>query len=121
MESLLRTSDLIYGFLSQVSPEWPRITAASLLTVTNYENAWQGDLNLFIRLSNIAVEKRKIPGVYKSFYKLKIHDLGYWKMHTFLIFLITQCWLPFKPSRLPLMYTQQLWIIYVFVFQDPGP
>lgn len=69
MKSLLRTSDLIYGFMSQVSPEWPRITAASLLTVSNYEKAWQGDLNLFIRLSNIAMEKRKIPGVNKSFYK----------------------------------------------------
>lgn len=51
MERLLRTSDLIYGFMSQVSPEWPRITAASLLTVTNYEKTCQGNLNLFIRLS----------------------------------------------------------------------
>lgn len=96
MESLLRTSDLIYGFMSQVSPEWPRITAASLLTVTNYEKAWQRDLNLFIRLSNRAVEKRKIPGVNNSFYKLKIHDLVSWKMH---IFLIKPCWFPCKPSR----------------------
>lgn len=98
--------------------EWPRITAASLLTVTNYEKAWQGDLNLFIRLRNTAVEKRKIPGVNKSFYKLKIHNLGGWKLH---IFLIKPCWLPCRPSRLPLMYTQQLWIIDLFLFQDAGP
>lgn len=47
MDSLLRTGDLIYGFMFQVSLECPRITSASSLTITNYEKAWQGDLKSF--------------------------------------------------------------------------
>lgn len=61
------------------------------------------------------MDKRRIPGVNKSFYKLKKYHLDCWKMH---VFLIKPCWLPCKPSRVPLMCAQQLWIIYLFVFQD---
>lgn len=47
-----------------------------------------------------------------------MHGLDCWKMH---VFLTRPCWLPCKPSRLPLMYAQQLWIIYLFMSQDAGP
>lgn len=47
MESLLRTGDLICGFIFQVSSECPMVMSASALTVTNYEKAWQRELKSF--------------------------------------------------------------------------